>query len=69
MKYIFIGLAIVYIGVPLCMALRYIDSPLDIPYEWWEEFKDFAPLVTAIIAIAVALSFIIYDLVNLMHWM
>ena len=68
MKYIIIGLAIVYIGVPLCTAMRNIDSLFDIPSEWWEEFKDFAPLVTAIIAIAVALSFIIYDLVNLMHW-
>ena len=67
MKYIFIGLAIVYIAVPFFLAMDSIDSVEDVLTEWWDAFKGFAPIVTAVIAIAVALGFIIYGLVNLVN--
>lgn len=65
MKYIIIGIAILYIAIPSFMALDLADSVSEFLSEWWDSFKEFAPMLTSIIAMVVAIAFVFYGMVTL----
>lgn len=62
MKYIIIGVAILYITFPSFIAIPMADDIRELPSEWWDAFKSFAPIATAIIATVVAMWLVIYGL-------
>lgn len=64
MKYIIIGLAILYITLPTFMAIWMSDDISELPSEWWDAFKDFAPMATAVLASIVAIGLVVYGILN-----
>ena len=64
MKYIIIGLAILYITIPCFFAISMSDDISELPSEWWDAFKDFAPLATAVVASFVAIGLVVYGILN-----
>ena len=65
MKYIIIGLVIAYLAIPFIMALDISYDFHDFLSEWWDSFKEFAPMLTSIIAMVVAIAFVFYGMVTL----
>ena len=66
MKYIIIGLALLYIALPLWSAMDYINDISDIVPEWWDAFKDYAPFITGIISMLAAIGFIAFGIFSLL---
>ena len=64
MKYMIIGLAILYITVPSFFAISMSYDISEFPSEWWDAFKDFAPMATATLASLVAIGLIVYGILN-----
>ena len=66
MKYIIIGLALLYIAFPFWSAMEYINDISDIVPEWWDAFKDHAPFITGIISMLAAVGFIAFGVFSLL---
>lgn len=66
MKYIIIGIAMLYIAIPAAMAWDFVDDISEFWAEWRECFKEFAPLFSAVLAEVAAAGFMLYGLVDLL---